>query len=350
MKPDMPRVSVLMPAYNAARYISAAIESVLAQSYGNFEFIIVDDGSTDETGKIVDSFASRAKQIHVLRNDCNRGLIATLNIGLAEAGGEFIARIDADDLCRGDRLAKQVSFLERNSDHTLVSSSYNAIDESGRVLWRKVTGFDDAQVRWVARFRTPLAHSGAMFRRVNPSGHAWRYDEQFEATEDYDLWLRMLETGRAAVLPQTLFNYRYHHHAITEEIGPTMAQNTLKIALRNAQSNFPDVMFERFSVFLRAYLTRQKLDRDGVIGSVSAFDDMLRGDIAVFPQHRWWFRKQAAGVLAQGILERGGVAHDWRLLRTFVLASARYIPWFIARAVEDRGSSIALMRRRPFGQ
>lgn len=346
----MPRVSVIMPAYNAAAYAGAAIESVLAQSFPDFEFIIVDDGSTDATPGILDRCSAQDSRIRLIRNESNLGLIRSLNAGLEEAAGDLIARIDADDLCRPERLERQVSFLDAHPDHVLVGASYQAIDEDGRVLWSKVTGLDDAQARWVARFRTPLGHSGALFRRVAPDGLDWRYDERFEAIEDYDLWQRMMETGRAAVLPEVLFAYRIHRRTITATMGPTMALNILKVALRNARSALPAHLVDDFSIFLKAYLTRERVTRQDIIKCVSAFDELLQHDIAAFPRHERWFRKQTAGVMAQGILERGGAGRNWRLLQTFVSSGWRHFPWLLARTVEDKGSALLLLRHRAFGR
>ena len=151
----MPRVSVLMPAYNAAPYVAGAVESVLAQTYGDFEFVIIDVGSTDATPDILADYAARDHRIRLARNEANLGLIRSLNRGLEIARGEFVARFDADDLSRPERLERQVSFFNGNPDHVLVGASYDAIDSQGRVLWSKVTELDDVQVRWIARFRIP---------------------------------------------------------------------------------------------------------------------------------------------------------------------------------------------------
>ncbi len=112
-------------------------------------------------------YAARDHRIRLARNEANLGLIRSLNRGLEIARGEFVARIDADDLSRPERLERQVSFFNGNPDHVLVGASYDAIDSQGRVLWSKVTELDDVQVRWIARFRIPLGHSGAMFRRLD---------------------------------------------------------------------------------------------------------------------------------------------------------------------------------------
>ena len=346
----MPRVSVLMPAYNAESYVGDAVESVLGQTFEDFEFIIVEDASTDATPEILESYAVRDHRIRLIRNEANLGLIRSLNRGLELAKGEFVARIDADDLCRPQRLERQVSFLDDNSDHVLVGASYDAIDEQGRLLWSKITTYDDVQVRWIARFRVPLGHSGATFRRLGPSGQPWQYDERFEAAEDYDLWQRMMQCGRAAVLPDLLFAYRFHDRTITAAMGPLMARNTFTIALRHARLTLPGELIGTMSEFLRSYLTREPMSPQGIVTAVRLFDEMLRSDIAAFPQHRSWFRTQSAGVLMQGVLERGGAARDWRHLRAFVMAAWRHLPWLAARALEDGGASFFLLRRRAFGR
>src|SRR5437016_6143907 len=129
----MPTVSIIMAVHNAERFLAAAVESVLAQSFGDFEFIIVDDGSSDDSGAILRQFAKQDDRIHLIARE-NRGLTCSLNEMIAEARGEFLARMDADDLALPQRLAVQVKFMQEHPDVVLLGGAYELIDEAGRAL------------------------------------------------------------------------------------------------------------------------------------------------------------------------------------------------------------------------
>ncbi|HEY2584989.1 MAG TPA: glycosyltransferase [Tepidisphaeraceae bacterium] len=207
---DNPLVSVLMPAYNARRYVAEAIESVLAQTYRDFEFLIIDDGSTDDTAEIVNRYAAADDRIRVLKRS-NGGVGAALNAGLAEARGELVARMDSDDVCLPERFARQVEFLRETPDCVLVGCRVLLIDPDGEPLF-EMTDIPTAhaeidekllQVRW------SIVHPTVMMRRdvVRRLGG---YDNELVPVEDHDLFLRLAEVGRLANLPQVLLRYRKH--------------------------------------------------------------------------------------------------------------------------------------------
>lgn len=210
-----PLVSIILPAYNSAKYLSLTIESLLNQTYTNFELLIIDDGSTDNTSQIIDSYKdSRIKHI---KNDGNKGLIYTLNKGIELANGEFIARIDADDICLPKRLEKQVQFLEENKNIALVATQIQTIDEHGNNsgnwpldIQKTTTTSIKKRMAW----ENCIAHPSIMFRAAIIKNY--RYSIHQKNTEDYALWLELLADGfLIAKIPEQLLLYRVHTQSIT---------------------------------------------------------------------------------------------------------------------------------------
>lgn len=199
-----------MAAYNAAAYLRAAIESVLRQSFGDFEFIIVDDGSTDATAEIVASYDDR--RILVLRNPENLGLIASLNRGLSQARGEFIARMDADDESLAQRFEKQLRFLDEHPDVGLCGTAFDTMgDRSER--WPVV--HEPARLKCQLLFDTGISHPTVMFRRELMLRHGLYYDPAYRHAEDYELWARFAEVTEIANVPAVLLKYRLHPQSIS---------------------------------------------------------------------------------------------------------------------------------------
>jgi glycosyl transferase family 2 len=207
------RVTVLLAVHNGGAYLSDAVTSVLAQTFEDFELLLVDDASTDEA---VDSLPTDPR-IRVLRNDRNLGQIASLNRGLAEAKGEYVARLDHDDLCLPRRLERQVEALDRDPSVALVSTWVDIVGEDGR-LWFPMRGSIHSYVDFLARVLIddlPLAHPAIMFRReiVRELGG---YDESLGAAEDKDLYRRIALSGKSAyVVPELLVIYRRHAAQMT---------------------------------------------------------------------------------------------------------------------------------------
>ncbi len=225
-----PRVTVLMPAYNAARYVRAAVASILAQTYADFELLVLDDGSTDGSGDIVDEVADR--RIRLVRNEANLGLTRSLNRGLGLARGELIARQDADDLSAPDRLTKQVEFLDAHPDVALVGSWYRKMDAAGALLGARHLPEDHALLRWALLFYCPFVHSAVVFRRHVVVDERSAYDERFVYAQDYDLWSRLARRHRVANIPAVLVDYRQGPATMTATLG-VRSDEVLRIACRN---------------------------------------------------------------------------------------------------------------------
>ena len=204
-----PRVTVLMPAYNVERFISQAIESVLAQTFKDFELLIIDDASTDETLAAAEHFAFDPK-IRIVKHISNRGRPETRNHGLQIAAGEYIAFLDADDYCAPERLAKQVAYLDAHPEIGGVGSWKTWIDTDGQSVTNEIRKFPlepDAIACQMIRECT-LGQTSLMLR--SSAARDYRYDTAFPYSEDYELWARMITTVQFANLPETLTYYRRH--------------------------------------------------------------------------------------------------------------------------------------------
>jgi glycosyltransferase involved in cell wall biosynthesis len=206
---DAPLVSVVMPAYNAERFLRQAIESVLAQTYTNFELVVIDDGSSDGSWAIMQELAARDTRVRAFRNERNLGIVRTRNRLFAESSpaSEYFAVLDGDDVCLPERLALQVAFLQAHADHALVGGNLRVIDEYGvEVGVRRYPSSHEAIMRVITRYN-PIAQPASMFRRsaVQAVGE---YDERYARCQDYELWLRMAERFKLANLDAFVIEYR----------------------------------------------------------------------------------------------------------------------------------------------
>lgn len=215
-----------MGAYNAERYLSIAIESILGQEFNDFEFLLLDDGSTDRTTEIAEGFGTRDPRMRVFR-ETHRGHTAGLNRLLREAKAPLIARADADDVCHAARFSRQVAFLETNADHGLVGSEVEYIDAAGDRISRQAEFPLDHEsiVRALLDVSPSIAHPSVMMRREVVFAVGC-YREAFDPAEDYDLWLRLSEVTKLANLPDRLVEYRCHSEQLTEVYKPRQTRST----------------------------------------------------------------------------------------------------------------------------
>jgi glycosyltransferase involved in cell wall biosynthesis len=215
MTEESPLVSVVMPVYNAAPFLREAIDSVLNQTFPDFEFIIINDGSTDASDAIIRSYAD--PRIVYLTNDKNSGLVFTLNKGIDAAKGKYIARMDGDDVCLPDRLLTQKKMLEEEPELSAVASVVKMINERGEHSKRWT--LDEETTSWkTIRRKMPrencIAHPSVMIR--TPVAKKIRYKEYQKNIEDYDLWLRLLNRNhRIGKFPSVLLLYRIHSSSVT---------------------------------------------------------------------------------------------------------------------------------------
>lgn len=211
-----PRVTVLMAVHNGARYVDEAVASILRQTYTDFEFLIIDDGSTDESPRRLAAFVD--PRIRIIRNDTNIGLARSLNLGLGLAAGSLIARQDADDIAHADRLQAQVDFLDRSPDVVVLGTQARYIGSTGRARnvapWPKSTS--NRGIRWQLLFDGPLIHSSVMFRKAIIWNELGGYDVSFVTSQDFELWSRVSSRGYVMQnLPRSLVDFRVHNESLS---------------------------------------------------------------------------------------------------------------------------------------
>lgn len=291
----MPRVSVIIPAYNAGASLGEAIGSVFAQTYEDFEVIVVDDGSSDDTERIVRSFR---RGVCYLRQE-HQGVSAARNFGIRACGGEYVAFLDADDLWRRDKLERQVPELENDVRVGLVCSDW-ALETKGTVIPSVLS-------------MRPAVHSGYLFREVVRNAFVLTstvvvrrrcleilggFDEMFPTTEDQDLWLRIGYRYLIAVVPATLITKRRRDNGLSSD---SRAASVYQIRLlEKALANLPDLSLRNRRV-LRAALSRNYLDL--------GYDD---------------FTQMALREARKPLLS--SLANDWTRVRSLVYLMATYLP------------------------
>lgn len=282
-----PAISVAMSVFNGERFLALAIESVLAQDFGDFEFLILDDGSTDASADIVRRYAQADSRIRpILRG--NRGLVASLNEMIEAARAPIIARMDADDICRHDRFGKQIAFLAAHPDYGVVGSWSEDIGENGENLVRSGADHPETHEDLIAAIEVGgqlICHPAAMYRRevVRAVGG---YHAAFRHCEDLDLWLRLSSVTRLGNIPERLLRYRRYagqvssRHATEQQIGTAVAQAAWRE--RKAGQADPTADLERLppideldALFGRPGISRQVREQValGLLYSASAMRD-----------------------------------------------------------------------------
>lgn len=210
-----PAISVIMPVYNSALYLREAIDSILNQSFANFEFLIFNDGSVDESKAIIESY--KDSRIKFYDDPVNRGLINRLNVGLDLARGKYIARMDSDDRALPERFSKQYAYLEQHTEIALCGTFFEFIDETGA----PATGFnwalcaDAKMVKINLLFDGAICHPSVMIRRSVLVDNYKYYDQAYEHAEDFEMWIRMSDKLLLANLPEVLLQYRSNSNQVS---------------------------------------------------------------------------------------------------------------------------------------
>jgi len=231
----MPRVTCGMPVYNAETYLREAIDSILDQSFEDFELIVCNDGSTDGSEAILQQYANTDSRVVLINHAENRGLIETRNEISRHAKGEFIALMDADDMSLWDRFERQVAFLDENPGHVLVGSRILLIDPDGHPMC--TLGIKETHEEidsWHLE-----GHSGAavcnptVMMRMEAVRSVGGYEDGTACAEDYDLFLRLAELGKLAILPDVLLHYRQHLSSIGYRYNSEQRQ-AIRVAVEKA--------------------------------------------------------------------------------------------------------------------
>lgn len=240
----IPKLSVLMPVHNGELHLGQTVTSILVQTFTNFELIVIDDGSTDDTFDLLANFAKQDSRIQLLRNETNLGIVRTMDKLFRLARGTYINRHDSDDISMPDRYERQIAFLDANAQIGMVTSQVEIIDAQGASLNLDMYSgpTDNEGIQQELLVRCPICQTSVMFRR-DLLGITGLYDALLEPAEDYDLWLRMAEVSKIARLPDSLCQYRYHSQSISHRRSGTQFCHTAealeKAAARRFGTNAP---------------------------------------------------------------------------------------------------------------
>jgi glycosyltransferase involved in cell wall biosynthesis len=225
---NQPLVSVILPVYNAERFLRMAIESILNQSYRNIELIIVNDCSKDESLNIANEYGKHDSRVIVKSNFVNLKLAKTLNRAISLSNGKYLARMDADDISAPTRIEKQVRAMEENQNIAVVGCDIAIIDENDRAIgFRKYLEFDK-EIKKKLFFFSPFCHPAIMIRR-KAIDSAGVYDHLYNPAEDYELYFRLGAVGNFMNLKEVLFTYRIVENSMTLGSTRNMEDKTIEI-------------------------------------------------------------------------------------------------------------------------
>ncbi len=231
-----PKVSVLMSVLDGAAFLRPAVDSVLSQTFADFEFIIVDNASRDGTPAILDSYTD--PRIVRIRNDRVLSLTQSLNRGLKAARGDCVARLDADDVAAPARLARQLALLDAHPDVLLAGSAVRVIDESGAVIGRIDPPTSSQALYDALAYSNPIVHSTAMFRRAAVMALGG-YPERYAYAQDLALWLALAQRGRLGMIGEPLVDLREHRRQATQAPELALTRNREMIALFETAQRLP---------------------------------------------------------------------------------------------------------------
>ena len=253
----MPIVSILLPFHNSEKFIAESINSILDQTFADFELICIDDGSTDHSLAVVQELQRKDHRIKIIQQDINCGIANSLNCGIKAVKGQYIARIDADDIAFPNRLSTQKTYLDTHPDIQLVGSQIMGINQHGRKLKLPISlATQPSALAFISLFTAPFTHPSIMARAEVFKSFPYSESSEHEYMEDYELWQRMLFAGvKATNIPEPLLAYRLHGKSITinkkgqdkanlfckaslsQHLGITL--NELKVAVVRGKSSYP---------------------------------------------------------------------------------------------------------------
>ena len=248
----MPRVSVLMPVYNTcAEYLRPAIESILVQTFTDFEFIIINDGSTDNSPAVIAEYAAKDNRIKFIDNKKNSGLISVLNQGLDLCSGEYIARMDSDDIAYPERFAKQVEYLDLHPECGVLGTAIQLFGAQNKTCFykKKITCLD-------LIYKCSVAHPSVMLRKNIFDMYSLRYNFEHFAAEDYGLWAEVIKYTQIHNLPEILLRYRTHPRQIScvFNAGQNEATKAIQQKLITFITDVPEFQDKLYKIALKSRL------------------------------------------------------------------------------------------------
>lgn len=330
---ERPKVSVIMAIRDEEKYGPIAIQSILDQTFTDFEFIIIDDASTDSTPQMLRDFAKRDKRIHVLTNEENLSVPHSANRGLELARGEYIARMDSDDYSYPHRFADQVTFLDANPDYIIVGGGLEYIDVNGAVFRRYDRGSKWWEFEWVSVFRPPLAQPCAMFRTEAVTKHNLFYDNEFDRAEDFEYWQRILRYGKGRELPGAYIQYRFHDRNVSRVYSEEQRDSARRAGKKNAALQFPEIPAEDINaVFNFLYSAGVDPTLRQTLNTIERMQSAYAGRNNLSAKQHHDVQHKTAKLLINTAL-RNGLHKNFATVPDVIALIARYFPDYCAEAV-----------------
>ena len=230
MSKEKPLVSVVMPAYNAEKYISEAIESILNQTFRDFEFIIIDDGSKDKTWEIIQDYAKNDNRVIPVKNEENLKICKTLNKGILMSRGEYIVRMDSDDWSYPERIEKQVSYMTSHPDVVISGGNIEVCDEGLDVIHNREYPSDDADIRKVFFRYNPFCHPSTIYKS-DIAKEIGLYNPTLYDAEDYDIYFRFGNVGKLANIKDVIHKLRTRSDSVSQ--SRTKSQEMITLYIRH---------------------------------------------------------------------------------------------------------------------
>ncbi|MBA3704886.1 MAG: glycosyltransferase family 2 protein [Bacteroidetes bacterium] len=317
------KVTVVMPAYDAEKYIKQAIESILNQTFKDFVFLIINDGSTDQTEKIILSYAD--KRINYVKNEKNIGLIATLNYAISITDTEYMVRMDADDISLPDRIDRQIDFMQRNESVWVCGSQVEYFGQS-----QKISAFPETHdsIKAQLLFENCIAHPSVIMRLNHIKKYQLFYSPDFINIEDYDLWLRIAMIGQLANINTPLLKYRLEGQNITIRNWQTR-EKRLKLVYQNLlQELGVDVTEENLKLHIELSgnseticgIKKLRLYTESLIANNKAKKIYSAYSLSLILQQLW--KQLFFKVAHNGFFE---TITYWRYTKTFSFVQLRYL-------------------------
>ena len=271
MPVNHPAVSVLMPVYNTGVYLREAIASVLCQTFTDFEFLVFNDGSTDDSVAVIRSFGDA--RIKLFDQHLNTGYVAHLNRGIELATGKYIARMDSDDVCHPQRLEKQVSFMEAHPGVGICGTWFDIIGEPDQVILHPVKD-RDTRIRFL--HETALGHPTVMMRSEVLQHYSLRYKGELVPAEDYHLWVEASQHCQLANLPEVLLHYRRHPGQISVRKSEDQAQKVSLARQRQLDWLMGEKVSETDLSLFEAVISKQYLRGDDFLGKAATWLEKMK--------------------------------------------------------------------------
>ena len=306
-----PRVSILMPVYNVAPYLREAMDSILTQTFQDFELIVLDDCSPDNSSEILDTYTD--ERIVRYRGEKNMGLSNVLNVGMAMARGELIARMDSDDISTPERLATQVAYLDAHPEVDLCSCGMELFGAK-QETWVREANVEDVKI--TALFHSPILHASSVWRRASFERMGLRFLQEMVPAEDYDMWTRAMAAGLKLVnIPEVMYHYRIHPSQATTQTDKTARKD------REVKSNYLRMLYPTEDMSAVNLLPAQSVsDLERIKQSVACLLEANKRapffEVARLEKRLWnYYYRQVINCLSVGFKWRlvGELSWKWRI-------------------------------------